>query len=166
MICDVFLKPDHNLPRRAWDKRKQRLDMHKTALFAGARIDGAHDCTHGCLFNVNDDKGEHTDLASQQPDRVAAMNETLLAEKRSFFTNNDKGRNSALCPSPDTTVDQAGVEAAVGKGDDCGCWMAIHHYGTSVAVASAAAADDDDAPPSLRHGFGCLSSVMKASSPT
>ena len=94
---------------------------------AGARIDGLHDCTHGCLFNVADDQGEHTDLAQEQPARVAAMNQTLQIEKSKFFINTDRGRNSPLCP-PDAGANSAGAHEP--SGDDCGCWMAIHFYGT------------------------------------
>eukprot|EP01043_Picozoa_sp_COSAG02_P052174 COSAG02_NODE_5583_length_4212_cov_2.972296_3_plen_149_part_00 len=93
---------------------------------AGARIDGRHDCTHGCLFNVADDQGEHIDLAREQPARVAAMNQTLRMETEKFFTNTDRGKNSALCPAPDLA---SSTGAQKSSGDDCGCWMAIHHYG-------------------------------------
>ena len=40
-----------------------RADPNSTTA-AGARIDGAHNCSSGCLFNVATDRGEHDDLAA------------------------------------------------------------------------------------------------------
>ncbi len=90
---------------------------------AGARIDGKHNCSTGCLFNVATDHGEHIDLAGQQPQRVASMNQILQHEVTSFFKNTDHGHNSPLCP----TLADPTSDASAGE-DDCGCWMAIHYY--------------------------------------
>ena len=98
---------------------------------AGARIDGTHDCTRGCLFNVAEDQGEHVDLASEQQARVITMNETLQLEKSKFFVNNDHGQNSPLCPKQYLGKDTV---AQMQSGHDCGCWMAIHYYGTDTQL--------------------------------
>eukprot|EP01051_Picozoa_sp_SAG22_P002535 SAG22_NODE_114_length_19318_cov_13.809980_9_plen_209_part_00 len=86
---------------------------------AGARIDYVHVCGEGtedggCLFDVAADRGEHVDLALEQPQRVAAMAKLLSDERAKFFSNSDTGTNS--CP-PDTGA------------ENCACWMAKNKYG-------------------------------------
>jgi len=86
---------------------------------AGARIDGQHNCGEvGCLFNVAEDRGEHVDRSSEEPERAAEMARILATEKASFFANHERGVDS--CP--------AGWDRGAGAGS-CGCWMARHKYG-------------------------------------
>ena len=89
-----------------------RSDPNSTTA-AGARIDGAHNCSSGCLFNVATDRGEHEDLAATNSQRVADMTQLLAEESERFFVNRDRGTDA--CPD--------GIEMS------CGCWMAINKYG-------------------------------------
>lgn len=70
-------------------------------------------CSTGCLFNVVTDRGEHIDLAQEQPVRLQAMKERLKELRTTFFQNDDVGQDS--CPP---SIDMP-----------CACWMAINHYG-------------------------------------
>ena len=88
-----------------------RSDPNSTTA-AGARIDGAHNCSSGCLFNVATDRGEHDDLAATNRQRVADMTQLLAEESERFFVNRDRGTDA--CPD--------GIEMS------CGCWMAINKY--------------------------------------
>ena len=100
---------DSEVDRLLADAVAANADAHRT----GARIDGAHNCSSGCLFNVATDRGEYDDLAATNSQRVADMTQLLAEESERFFVNRDKG--SDACPD--------GIEMS------CGCWMAINKYG-------------------------------------
>lgn len=70
-------------------------------------------CSEGCLFDVAKDRGEHVNLASQEPLRVQAMKHRLQELREGFFENNDTGID--LCPD-DIDI-------------PCACWMAVNYYG-------------------------------------
>ena len=70
-------------------------------------------CPDGCLFNVADDRGEHENLAEQEPLRLKAMKKRLEELRVTFFENDDVGLDS--CP-PDINM-------------PCACWMAVNYYG-------------------------------------
>jgi arylsulfatase A-like enzyme len=70
-------------------------------------------CSTGCLFNVAKDRGEHIDLAREQPVRLQAMKDRLQELRKSFFQNDDVGQDS--CPP--------GIDIP------CACWMAVNYYG-------------------------------------
>ena len=46
---------------------------------------GELNCAHGCLFNVEDDPTEHTNLANDDPERVQAMLIRLAALNHTIF---------------------------------------------------------------------------------
>ena len=71
------------------------------------------DCGDGCLFDLENDWEERTDLASTQPATVAALGDRLTNLTASFWTNNDTGVD--ICPKNTTMW--------------CGCWAAINVYG-------------------------------------
>jgi arylsulfatase I/J len=71
------------------------------------------DCTHGCLFNVEDDPTEHANLAASHPHILASMKARFAVLRESYYQNNEQGVNS--CP-PDITT-------------ECACWMAVNRYG-------------------------------------
>jgi arylsulfatase I/J len=70
-------------------------------------------CSSGCLFHVARDRGEHFNLASEEPQRVQVMKERLIELRKGFFENDDRGLDS--CP-PDIDM-------------PCACWMAVNYYG-------------------------------------
>lgn len=43
-------------------------------------------CTQGCLFNLENDPNEHTDLASQHPDVVTALRSRIVALNQTTFS--------------------------------------------------------------------------------
>jgi arylsulfatase B len=70
-------------------------------------------CANGCLYNLARDRGEHEDMAKQEPVRVQAMKQRLIELRKGFYENDDKGLDS--CP-PDIDM-------------PCACWMGINYYG-------------------------------------
>jgi arylsulfatase A-like enzyme len=86
-------------------------------------------CSTGCLFNVATDRGEHIDLAQDQPVRLQAMKERLRELRTTFFQNDDVGQDS--CP-PDIDM-------------PCACWMAINHYGGFLGPYQEVPMDEIDA---------------------
>ena len=52
-------------------------------------------------------------------------------EKAKFFVNSDHGQNSPLCPKQYPSKDTG---AQVQSEHDCGCWVAIHCYGTDTQL--------------------------------
>jgi arylsulfatase I/J len=74
--------------------------------------DGSGPSSPGCLFNMEEDPTEHTDLAAVNPDIVSAMATRLSSLVPGFFSNNDTGVD--VCPSGTLL---------------CGCWAAQHVWG-------------------------------------
>lgn len=58
---------------------------------------------------------EHSNIASQYPDRAANMSARLQELSKGFFTNNDTGVDR--CPSDKPA------------GMPCACYLGIHEYG-------------------------------------
>lgn len=69
-------------------------------------------CGTGCLFNLESDPGEHTNVAAQHPDLVRTLSARIDELAKGFFSNNDTGVDA--CP-PGTNL--------------CGCWAAVHTWG-------------------------------------
>jgi arylsulfatase B len=78
----------------------------------GASPDVWAECGAGCLFDLEADAAETTDLAPAHPAVVAALGARLDALEAAFWTNNDTGVDA--CP-PGTLL--------------CGCWAAVHTWG-------------------------------------
>lgn len=74
--------------------------------------DPAINCGTGCLFNIAQDLTEHSDVAAENPDIVAAMVARLDYLSKSFFSNNDTGVN--ICPP--------------GISMPCACWAALNKW--------------------------------------
>lgn len=68
----------------------------------------------GCLYNVDEDPGEHTDLYAHNTARAERMSNRLDVLSKNFFVNTEE--NTYACPP--------GVEPK-----QCACWMAVNYYG-------------------------------------
>ena len=70
------------------------------------------DCSHGCLYDINNDWTEHNDISSSNENIVNNMKNRLNELKKTFYSNNETGINS--CPSNITV--------------ECCCWIAQNKY--------------------------------------
>lgn len=83
----------------------------------------------GCLFNVQEDPGEHEDLAEEMPSMVTAMHDRLEQLKQNFWESHYYGENA--CPDNFEEVAAEYVTVALDgelSVDACGCWMSVHNY--------------------------------------
>jgi hypothetical protein len=62
------------------------------------------------------DRGEHFNLASEQPQRVQVMTERLIELRKGFFENDERGLDSFVPTG--YCIDMS-----------CVCWMAVNYYG-------------------------------------
>jgi len=78
----------------------------------------------GCLFNVEEDAGEHHDLSAtlEGAQMVSVLSQRLKELSRDFYSNDREGLDS--CPA--SVMESEGEEAT-----QCGCWMAMNNYASN-----------------------------------
>jgi len=78
----------------------------------------------GCLFNVEEDMGEHHDLSAtlEGAEMVSVLRERLSALSGSFYSNDREGLDSC----PDSVLSLS--SEVDGESMSCGCWMALNNF--------------------------------------
>ena len=86
----------------------------------------------GCLFDVEEDPGEHNDIADENPALVRTLRGRLkTASNDEFWESSFYGIDS--CPSSYDSVKQNYIDAYYDLDeytdiDACGCWMSVHNW--------------------------------------
>eukprot|EP01084_Bolivina_argentea_P085296 154155_1 len=70
-------------------------------------------CSHGCLYDIVNDRSEYNDISQENQDIAQRMKDKLSDLRPTYYSNDEVGVNS--CPSPVV--------------EPCACWMAENQWG-------------------------------------